>query len=425
MKVRGGSTTNAQNVRRSPMWAAAFSIICLCTAGGAQADGDGLLGAITGGTPSLEIRPRYELVDQNGKAASDAFTMRTLLGFSTAPVYDLGATLQFINVANFVGSYNTTVNGKTRYATIADPTATNINQAYASYTGITDTTIVAGRQIIKLDDTRFVGNADFRQNMQTFDAITAVSKPFQDVKLTAGYAWGIKDIVNRHLPTSIFMVEAYWTPIKEIQLEGFGYGYGNDSGSVIAGAAGCGLAINAQACNSVTYGFRAHGTVPLPSDFKIDYKATYAKQSAYDDGSSLIDADYVQASGKLTWASFNAGIEYMLMGSNADGTYGFQTPLATKHAFNGWAEIFLTTPAKGLESVDYFVGANISDVTFVAKYYQFNSDYKDLNYGSEWDLSANYKFSDHIEGGIEYADYHASGFGASTQAGWLFAKVTY
>lgn len=380
--------------------------------------------AITDGTPSIELRPRYEFVDQNGKASADALTMRTLLGFSTQPIYDLGATLQFINVADAAGNYNSLVNGKTRYATISDPSATNVNQAYASYAGVPDTTIVAGRQIINLDDVRFVGNVDFRQNMQTFDALTVVSTPLPDVKLQAGYSWGIKDILDRHIPARIFLGEAYWSPMKELQVEGFGYWYGNDASSVIAGAAACGLA-GPQACNSVTYGLRGHGTISLPSDLKLDYKATYAKQSAYDGGSHLIDADYIQASGKLDWKGYNVGAEYMLMGSNGNGTYAFQTPLATKHAFNGWAEMFLTTPAKGLDSVDIFAGATVLDATLVAKYYRFRSDYRDLSYGDEWDLSLTYLFSSHIQAGVEYADYHASGFGATTQAGWLFAKLTY
>lgn len=403
-----------------------IALLAMMTAGPA-ARADSLADAITQGTPSIELRPRFEFVDQKGKASAEAFTLRTLLGFSTKPIYDFGATLQFINVADIAGTYNSLVNGKTRYATIADPSATNVNQAYASYAGIPDTTVMAGRQSISLDDVRFVGNVDFRQNMQTLDAVTVTSKPVDQLKVTAGYAWGLKDILNRHIPTSIYLAEVWWSPLDEFKLDGFGYWYGNDATSVIAGAAGCGLK-GAQACNSVTWGFRAHGDITLPADFKLTYKATYAKQSAYDGGSSLIDAEYVQASGSLGWQGYNAGAEYMLMGSNSNGTYAFQTPLATKHAFNGWAEQFLTTPANGLETVDVFAGATLFDATFVAKYYRFRSDFQDQSYGDEWDFSLTYKLNSHIQGGVEYADYHpsgSSGFGASTQAGWLFAKVTY
>jgi len=380
--------------------------------------------AFTDGTPSVELRPRFEFVDQNGKAGAEAFTMRTLLGFSTKPVDDIAAMFQLINVADIAGSHNSIVNGLTRYAAIPDPAATNVNQAFISYAGIPTATVTVGRQIINLDDTRFVGNVDFRQNMQTFDAVTVTTSPLPDFKVTASYIWGVKDILNRHLPEKTFLGEAYWTPMKAAAFEVFTYAYGNDSGSVIAGAPGCAL-VGAQACNSITYGLRGHGEVPLAGDFKLEYKATYAHQSSYDGGSDLIDADYAQASGKLIWQSVNAGAEYMLMGSNGSGTYGFQTPLATKHAFNGWAEVFLTTPPAGLKTVDAFAGATLFDVTALAKYYSFRSDHGDKDYGDEWDVSLSYKFSGHLQAGVEYADYHADGFGANTQAGWMFAKVTY
>jgi hypothetical protein len=424
------STTTGSNCQRS------FSIRLarrVCTAAllvglsvGARANSlsDEFTDAFVEGHPSIELRPRIEFVDQKGKADSTAFTMRTLLGFSTKPIEGISATLQFINVADFTGSYNSLVNGKTKYANIPDPSATNVNQANVSYTGIPDTTIVAGRQVINVDDVRFVGNVDFRQNQQTFDAVNIVAKPLPDVKLMGTYSWGLKDILNRHIPTNIFLAEAYWTPMKEIQGEAFAYWYGNQAHSVILGAAGCGLA-GAKACNSVTYGGRIHGVVPLPLDLSLDYKGVYAHQSAYDAGSSLIDADFAQVNGKLGWKTYFIGAEYMLMGSNSKGTYAFQTPLATKHAFNGWAEIFLTTPAKGLQSVDIYAGTKLYDVNLIAKYYQFRSDYKDQSYGNEWDLSAVYPLSIHWTFGIEYANYQAHGFAADTEAGWAFVTMRY
>ena len=386
--------------------------------------GDSLQDAITGGTPSIELRPRYEIYDQNGKAGSDAATMRTLLGFTTKPIYDLSATLQLINVADIAGTYNNLANGKTRYASIPDPSATNFSQANAKYTGIPDTIVTAGRQIINLDDVRFVGNVDFRQNIQTFDAVSVTVTPVPEVKFVGTYSWGLKDIVNRYIPTRDFFAEAYWTPMKEVQGEVFAYWYGNEASSVLLGAAGCGLSGPAT-CNNVTYGGRIHGTIPLPFDLAIDYKGVFAHQSPYDGGSHLIDADFGQINGKLAWQNYFVGAEYMVMGSNGNGTYAFQTPLATKHAFNGWAEIFLTTPAKGLDSVDIYAGTKLYDISLIAKYYQFRSDYKDQSYGNEWDLSAIYALSPHWQFGIEYANYRAHGFSADTEAGWAYVLMRY
>ena len=38
------------------------------------------------------------------------------------------------------------------------------------------------------------------------------------------------------------------------------------------------------------------------------------------------------------------GIEYL----EGNGTIGFSTPLATLHKFQGFADVFLTTPASGI-----------------------------------------------------------------------------
>ncbi|MHB1202829.1 MAG: alginate export family protein, partial [Acidithiobacillus sp.] len=67
---------------------------------------DPLLGAITGGQVSLQMRPRYEFMQQAGKEDANAFTLRTLLGFSSKPLYGISADLQFINVAGIVNDYN-------------------------------------------------------------------------------------------------------------------------------------------------------------------------------------------------------------------------------------------------------------------------------------------------------------------------------
>lgn len=378
--------------------------------------------AILGGHISAEARTRAEQVDQPGKKEAQALTTRFMLGFETYPVYGLSGMVQLIDVAAWGGDYYDLLNGKTTRSAIPDPNAFNVNQAKLIYAAPFGTTLVGGRQIIILDNQRFVGNVDFRQNMQTFDAISAFSTPAEGVKLTGSYIWGIKDIVNQEIKSNSTLLEVGWAPMPQIQGEAFAYLYGNQSATLVPGAAACSLA-GVQACNNQTYGARMHGVVPLPSEFSVNYQGTLAHQSAFDGGSGLIDASYAQASGKLIWRNFYAGFEYELLGSNASGTYGFQTPLATKHLFNGWAEVFLTTPPKGLQSFDYSAGVNFLDSAFVVKYYQFNSDFGNLNYGHEWDLSLTHQFTPNWSAGIEFADYQAVGFSVNTKAAWVF--VTY
>ena len=77
--------------------------------------------------------------------------------------------------------FNNTVNRKTQYPVVADPEATEVNQAYLIYGGIPDTRLQAGRRAIKLDNQRFVGNVGFRQNEQTFDSATIANSTLTDL----------------------------------------------------------------------------------------------------------------------------------------------------------------------------------------------------------------------------------------------------
>lgn len=439
-----GSTSGRGNAPTAPSsrcrFGLAVALVALAAGGQAWADDGNLVNslgsAITEGTPSLQVRPRYEVVQQQGKVEAQAATVRTLLGYSTKPIEGFGATLQFIDVAVAnADDYNVPgVNVHSTHANILDPRAVNVNQAYVSYEGL-GSRLVGGRQIIKLDDERFVGNVDFRQNMQTFDAISAVNTSLPDVKLFGTYMFGLKNILNQEVPQKTFLAQGNWTKFKEVQVDGFGYWYGNDASpnDSIAGAAGCYITTNAQSCNSVTYGGRLHGSIDLPADFSVDYVGEAAKQSSYDRGSAAIDATYGHGGGKIRWHDYYLGGDYMVMGSN-NGTYGFQTPLATKHAFNGWAEMFLTTPKEGLRSTYATVGSKALGVNLLARYYSFSSDYLDRDLGHEWDFSVVYPYNKYIQGGVEYAKYHAGSAGfadtssgagklVNTNAMWVFISA--
>ena len=55
--------------------------------------------ALSGGKLLLHVRPRIELVDQDGKSdKAQAFTVRTLLGWETKPYYGFSVAAQAIDV---------------------------------------------------------------------------------------------------------------------------------------------------------------------------------------------------------------------------------------------------------------------------------------------------------------------------------------
>lgn len=402
----------------------------------------------TAGVTNFELRPRYETVQQQGVAEAQAATVRAMAGYTTPQADGFGATLELIGVGALnTAAYNVPVEPlpagtNPGRATIPDPEAFNANQAYVSYDGLPATRVLAGRQLIKLDDQRFVGNVGFRQNMQTFDGLSVVNRSIPDLRVMGMYLFGAKDILNNEVHMKTFLAEANWTRYIAAQIDAFGYWYGNrenafaettvGNAAIIPGAALCGAGpnsanslVNPQACNSATFGARLHGQSPRAGSWQASYAAEYAHQNSWDGGYRAIGNDFDHLTGTLHREDAYFSVDTMRMGANANGTYGFQTPMATKHAFNGWAEMFLTTPKEGLRS-DY---ATIGDKKFwgfdmSVRYYRFTTDFQGTGLGHEWDWSIGRALTRNMTFVVQVAKFCVDAAGAASYADLQAGKPT-
>ena len=135
-----------------------------------------------------------------------------------------------------------------------------------------------------------------------------------------------------------------------------------------------------------------------------------------------IDADYGLVEGGLNFAKFGMGLGYELLGG--DGTISFQTPLATLHAFQGWADKFLTTPAAGIEDtylrLSYPIGkkGKFTSLAATAVFHDYNADAGSLHYGEELDLQFVAR-TERMAFTAKYADYRADGLLTDTDKLWL------
>ena len=141
----------------------------------------------------------------------------------------------------------------------------------------------------------------------------------------------------------------------------------------------------------------------------------YADQTSHADGAAFIDADYLRLELGARFANqwvLRIGTEQL----SGDGTYGFQTPFATGHAYHGRADIFATrTPATGLHDQYVGVEAPIYGARVALRYHQFDSDAGDLDYGSEIDLIVSYRFKKRLQLDLEYSSYSANSFSSDKQ----------
>lgn len=359
----------------------------------------------------FNARVRYEYAEQVTARTSHAFTERMRLGYQTAPWHGFTALADFEDIriigskrnANFAG-----LNGEPTRTVVADPEATELNRAWIGYTRW-DTTVKYGRQRIKLDKDRFVGNVGWRQNEQTFDGVTFKNTSVKDLLLFYAYIQNVNRIFGDDHPAGDFDSDSH---LINISYAGCPYAVLTAYGYVLDFN-------NAAAASSDTVGASLTGSYPVNEDFKLGYRAEYAFQTEGANNALDYDADYCHFAVDGTYDRFNLGVGYEVLGSSG-GAVGFQTPLATAHAFNGWADAFLATPAVGLE--DLYVSAGVKlpyDIPFkvIYHYYQANSGSGEL--GNEINIIATKKFTDRISALAKFAHYSGDGGFATRDKFWF------
>ncbi len=374
--------------------------------------------AITGGKVSAQLRPRFEQVDQEGiLEKAKASTLRTQLGYTTGDFKGFGALVQFEDVRNLGGdSYNSTINtvtliglpaGRPKYPTVADPDSTEVNQAFISYKGapgtlLADTTFRYGRQIINLDNQRFIGAVGWRQNTQTFDALTLTSSVTNNLNVFLANVSNVNRIFGENHPTlsdvemNGKLINMAYRGLPFGTLTGYAYLLDYEPGQPLATLA-----------SNKTLGLRFDGWRQQEGGTKYFYTAEYAKQSDYADGASTgasaVDADYKNLTLGTEIKGIKATLNYEVLSGN--GVYSFATPLATLHAFNGWSDQFLATPRDGLQDIFVTLEKSWKDINWFLRYDRFSSDNLSYDYGSEWGVSASKKMNKNLTLLVKYAAY--------------------
>jgi len=109
-----------------------------------------------------------------------------------------------------------------------------------------------------------------------------------------------------------------------------------------------------------------------------------------------------------------------------NGVPALQTPLATLHAFNGWDDQFLTTPAGGLADRYLAVSGKFTPGV-LAKRLAWAVGYRDDHavtggeYGREGDASLGVPLGGGVKALVKVAHDHANGFGHDDTKVWLQA----
>lgn len=380
---------------------AAASLPC---AAGAQTAGDGWSG---------HLRYRHEAVDDAAFTRdANADTLRLRLGYRQTLGAAFTAGLEFEGVAE-AGNFNSTANGETRYPVVADPASLEVNQAWLRWQG-SQGGATLGRQRLLLDNQRFIGNVGWRQNEQTYDGLVADLSPREGLVLR--YAW--LDRVHR-----VFSDEARDPLARERRLDAHLANASWQTGAGTVVAYGYWLDDEDVASASTrTLGLRWTGSRKLAAT-TLGWTLEAAKQRDHADNPLHVDADYFLVEPSATAWGLTWKLGWEQLGGN--GATAFQTPLATLHAFNGWADKFLVTPANGLDdryasvSGKFGSGKLEDKLGWTVAWHDFDADRGGADYGREWDASLSFPLPAGFSGLVKVADYRSDGFSRVTRKLWL------
>ncbi len=368
-------------------------------------------------SPIIDARLRYEGASQ-GLLDADAVTLRlrvgaearygplTLLAEAEATV----VAVDHYNAFAFPGPAER--QRRPQYAVVADPENVELNRLQLQYR-FREGTVTLGRQRINFDDQRWVGSVGWRQNEQTFDAVRAEAR-LGPVGVDLAYATSQRTIFGEDAGVRTafggdFLFANLSARFGPVQGRLFAYLLDYREGFF-------------RANSSQTFGGVLSGTFPVGRGISLALRASHARQSDFGRNPFDYSAAYWALEGGPVIAGFTLTAGWERLGS--DNGRAIQTPMATLHKFNGWADLFLVTPPSGLDDLYVSVGRRFDGIRALPglsanlAWHRFDSATGNIAYGSEWDASLGFRLGPFTML-VKYADYDARRFGTDTRRLWL------
>lgn len=349
---------------------------------------------------NLNIRNRYESFDldtpsgtlpDGTEADRDGPSMRIRYGYTTPDFSGFTAMVEGETLTRIGGDHDDI------HPLDDAGDGTDLNQAWVQYKNEDFGSAKVGRQIYALDDHRFIGHVGWRQNIQTFDAVTADFSKIDDLSIKAFYLDAQNDVAGEYNKLDSVGGNISYGFSKGFKLTGFYYLIEGDDRN------------NANASNR-SFGLRATGNFMI-DELPFTYAASWAKQTDAGDSSLDYDAKYMAGdlSTKITGVTLGGGFEIM--------EAGFRTPLATVHKFNGFADALLPLGGfdNGLEDMYVYAGYTIpigNGISTKVIYHWFDTESggtADQDGGTELDLVATYKLNKYATLLAKYGNYSEDG----------------
>jgi len=361
--------------------------------------------------PIVDWRVRYETVDQTGIAeTADAVTSRIRAGFQTGEWGKTSLLGEADWSEDLVDDFNSTTNGQTQYPVVADPgDLLVVNRFALTNKSLDHTTLTFGRQRIIHDNARFVGNVGWRQHEQTYDALRAQTK-LEHLDVDLAYVDQVNRVFGPDSPAGKWNGDIVLGNVSHPtgwgSISAFAYHLDLDEAAVLS---------------SDTVGLKVTGSRTL-DPLKLLYTLTLARQTDAGANPSDYSETYAFVEGGLGIAKFTVALGLEQLGS--DGVNSVTTPLATLHAFQGWADKFLGTPVNGIDDTflrfAYQPGAvgPFQSLSVATILHEFDADFGSAHYGDEIDFQVAARWRQ-MTFTLKYAAYEADTLFTDTDKFWV------
>lgn len=374
--------------------------------------------AFKNGSPTLRFRLRQEDSRQQGLKNGYATTLRTKVGFETTEFYNSIFKVELVDVAHFFGMhYNPGVSDLylPQYTLIADPPGAGITEIKLTYNGFNANEIILGRQYIVLDNQRFVGPNDFRQYPQSFDAIAIRNNYIPNIEIFYAYVMAVNTnyangrASNGQQTLSTNLINVDW---DSNQFRVGSYVYLNNDHTI-------------NTNSNMTLGARLLSPENLEETDNYAYLFEVAWQKSQFNNPNSYTATYMHfyLSKTVDYFSAIAGYE-RLSGNKYALNKAFITPLGSVDNFNGMAQVFTTTPNRGLQDTYFTLTAHKYDALLGLTYHVFFLDKgKNKLAGHEIDIYLQWHINTQIDFNIAYSNYSAKNYPPSTYRFWVMLSA--
>ena len=362
---------------------------------------------------SADVRIRYANINDNVNKDANALTGRLLMTLRTPQVANFRAVFAAEHVNDFgINTFNDGgTNGQTQYATEVDPSGTELDEAFVEYRG-NAALIRYGRQYINHGalPQRFLGTVAWRQNHQTYDALSVDANIGERFRLEAALVEKVYRVLGRDHPSrgarewdiTGTAIRATYAEPSFGRLSAYVYNLDFDENILLStrtiGMDGGG------SCFADPSKFGWAGTCALGFAFQTSI------HEAFDYDPLL----YLHSSLGVDFSNFRkenstGSVAILMTLLEGDGRNSFKTPLATLHGYAGAADKFLVnTPRHGLIDFELRVKERLLGWDVTLGIHGFDTTQGSMPpYGREVDIAATRTFGKY-KWILKLADYRAN-----------------